>query len=180
LNEVEENHPVKDNLYVSLLSITTVFRNTRDFLYEVCSEVLELLIELFDDLLGVIECVIDSRRRAIFDRIQFLEDSVLFATFPLKLLFAEGELLMLDAPVLLTLPTADTRNEREFFVVVGCDQIRMLSAVIGLEIHSRFTRSTFDNSEEFIIGELKNELVAVAKIRSGLESTLLEGVCNVL
>jgi hypothetical protein len=180
LNEVEENHPVKDNLYVSLLGVTTVFRNTRDFLHKVCSEVLELLIELFDDLLGVIECVIDGRRRAIFDRIQFLEDSVLLATFPLKLLFAEGELLILDAAMLLTLPTADTRDEREFFIVVGCDQIRVLSAVLGLKVHSRFARSTFDNSDEFIIGELKNELVAATKIRSGFEPAFLEGVYNVL
>jgi len=82
---------------------------------------------------------------------------------------------MLDAPVLLALPAADTREEGELLVVVGGDEIRAPPPVVRFEVGRRFSRPRFDQDDEFGVGELENEFVLLAEIRSWLQTALLEG-----
>jgi len=134
LDEVQEDHPIKDDLHIPLLCVTTVVRNSRYLLNEIGAEVLELFVELFDHLLCVVQRVVDRSRRTVLNRVELLQNGVLLSAVARELVFAERDLLVFDATVLLTFPAPHPRQESEVLKVIRSDKVRMPGTVIGLEI----------------------------------------------
>jgi len=115
LNEVEENHPVEQDLYISPLGVAPVVGNSADLLHEVGPQGFELLVELLDDLPSVVEVVHHRRRLSVLNLVELLKDGILLPGVAAELLLREGKLLVLDATVCI--PVANASDECECLVI---------------------------------------------------------------
>jgi len=88
---------------------------------------------------------------------------VLLATLRLELLLAKRELLVLDSAVLLAFPASNPRDEGKLLKIVRGDEIRVAGSVLWFEVSRCFARTGFNENDEFVIGELQNEFVILAK-----------------